>query len=468
MTGNTGTNAGNYVATASLEEGYGWSDGTVADKTISWTIGMKVLSIEAGDRDVTFPKKAPEFTVTYDGFVNGESETVLGGFLGFECGYDGKIYRETFAIKPMGLTSVNYKINFVDGILSVKKAPVSAPHAATGLIYNGKTQTGVSEGDGYAIKGNTGKDAKGYAATLSLEEGYEWSDGTVSEKEIIWSISKKNLRVTADDKDVNFSDPVPEFTVTYDGFVGGEVENVLAGTLKFGCDYDRTVYVPTFAITPMGLSSDNYEIAFVDGTLTVFKATVTVPDAADGLIYSGKIQTGVFEGTGYTITGNKGKGAGNYVATAKLVSGYKWSDESVSDKKIDWIIAKKDLAVTADDKDMTFLGAVPEFTVTYGKFAETEDKSVLGGILSFRCTYDGRAYKPTFAISPIGYISDNYNIIFSDGILTVGRASATVPDAVTGLIYSGKTQTGVFEGTAYTITCNTGEGAGDYVATASL
>ncbi|MFA6668850.1 MAG: hypothetical protein WCS14_05065, partial [Candidatus Methanomethylophilaceae archaeon] len=45
LTGNTGTNAGDYTATAALADGYIWSDSTTAAKTIPWNITPYVGSL---------------------------------------------------------------------------------------------------------------------------------------------------------------------------------------------------------------------------------------------------------------------------------------------------------------------------------------------------------------------------------------------------------------------------------------
>jgi hypothetical protein len=62
--------------------------------------------------------------------------------------------------------------------------------------------------------------------------------------------------------------------VTYSGFVGGETESVLGGTLVYSGSSQGAVNAGTYLITPSGLTSSNYTITFQDGTLTVNKATL--------------------------------------------------------------------------------------------------------------------------------------------------------------------------------------------------
>jgi hypothetical protein len=57
--------------------------------------------------------------------------------------------------------------------------------------------------------------------------------------------------------------------VTYAGFIAGEDETSLGGTLSILCSYAQGDGVGNYDIVPSGLASGNYAISFVNGTLTV-------------------------------------------------------------------------------------------------------------------------------------------------------------------------------------------------------
>src|SRR5262249_19554186 len=61
----------------------------------------------------------------------------------------------------------------------------------------------------------------------------------------------------------------PPFAVSYSGFVLGEGPGVLGGTLTFSTPASASSPPGTYGITPAGLTSGNYAITFVSGTLTV-------------------------------------------------------------------------------------------------------------------------------------------------------------------------------------------------------
>ena len=57
--------------------------------------------------------------------------------------------------------------------------------------------------------------------------------------------------------------------VSYSGFVNSETPSVLSGSVSYGGSAQGAVNAGTYAITASGLSSGNYDISYVGGTLTV-------------------------------------------------------------------------------------------------------------------------------------------------------------------------------------------------------
>src|SRR5207245_4997689 len=85
-------------------------------------------------------------------------------------------------------------------------------------------------------------------------------------------VNKAPLLVTADDKTKVYGQANPIFTARYSGFVLGETQNVLSGTLSFSTPASTSSNVGSYAITPSGLTSSNYLLTSVTGTLTVTAA----------------------------------------------------------------------------------------------------------------------------------------------------------------------------------------------------
>ena len=186
--------------------------------------------------------------------------------------------------------------------------------------YNGQAQTpAVTVTDGeytlvpgtdYTISYSDNTNAGEATATLKGT-----GDNYAGEWVMNFTIKKAALTVKAEDKTVTYGDNAPSYTVSYNGFVNGETESVLSGTLALTCDYVKNESVAgEYDIVPSGLTSANYDITFVNGKLTVKKKALesSMIAAIDPLTYTGKALTPepvvtfngmtLVKGTDYTVS----------------------------------------------------------------------------------------------------------------------------------------------------------------------
>ena len=182
-------------------------------------------------------------------------------------------------------------------------------------------------------------------------EGYDAEAGTVT-RDIALKIEKGDAAAML------FSCTLPTDLI-YDGTPKEAVVTALeapAGyapyTGTFTVLYNGSATPPTDAGTyqvSISGSGDNCYRSFTalrdeSWTFTISPASVTPPAAVTGLVYNGETQTGVVlpENALFTLTGNTAKNAGEYTATASLVSkqNYVWADGTSDDKQIAWSIAK--------------------------------------------------------------------------------------------------------------------------------
>ena len=150
---------------------------------------------------------------------------------------------------------------------------IAIPKAKTNLTYTAGSQIGVEGGVGYTLTGNSGVDAKTYTAIAKLESGYKWNDGTITDKEISWSIGKRNPIVS----DFNFYEPS---NLTYDG-------NAKTATVSLIAHYgDETGFAITVKYKKGGLivsdvkDAGEYEV-YIDTTATAnFNAATDIHDVS--------------------------------------------------------------------------------------------------------------------------------------------------------------------------------------------
>ena len=143
---------------------------------------------------------------------------------------------------------------------------IEIPKANTNLTYNGNPQTGVNEGTGYTLTGNTATDAGTYTAKATLKAGYKWRDGSTDVKEISWSIAKARPTFT-EPTGLKGQKGAKLSTVTLTkGFTWVDGEEVL-----------NTVGENTFKAKFTPADTTNYEVIDVDLTVTV-EEVVTPPE----------------------------------------------------------------------------------------------------------------------------------------------------------------------------------------------
>ena len=102
-----------------------------------------------------------------------------------------------------------------------------------------------------------------------------------------------------------------------------------------------------------------------------------------------------------------------------------------------WYVDKKDLIISADATTTLTYGDVFDETtasthVTYNGFVDDEDEDDLDGKLGFTSTYDAavpaKSGVGTYSWSPSGQTSDNYNITYNNGIITMEEKDITDGD----------------------------------------
>jgi hypothetical protein len=178
---------------------------TISD-SVDYVIDKAPLTVSAESCETTYGDpllETFEFMVSYDGFVNGEDETVLSSMPQAMCDAGPNPDAGVYPITVSGGDAANYELEYVDGVLIIDKAP---------------------------------------------------------------------LTVLAESFEITYGESLPEFMVSYDGFVNGEDETVLSSMPQAMCDAGPNPDAGVYPITVSGGDAANYELEYVDGVLQVDKA----------------------------------------------------------------------------------------------------------------------------------------------------------------------------------------------------
>ena len=133
------TNAGTATVTIA---GMGNYVGIIEKK---FEITKAPLTITAKNWTITYGDDPENDGVEYSGFVNGETESVLGGELSYAYDYAKLDNVGTYAITPSGLTASNYDITFVSGTLTVE--PKKTNFAAVQILEDKNGARAVIDGE---------------------------------------------------------------------------------------------------------------------------------------------------------------------------------------------------------------------------------------------------------------------------------------------------------------------------------
>ena len=456
--------AGTYNAVVTFVHNY------AGEREVEFTIKKAPLTITADDFTVVYGEDAPQYTATYKTFQGGEDPTVLGGSLVFDCEYAPGSNVGTYTITPNGLASNNYEITYVAGTLTVDKADVEGIIApiANDLTYNAEDQVLVIAGGAlggtmkYSLNGMdyftdvpSASKAGVYSVYYMVEADGNHND-YVAPEPIAVEIKKAELTATADDFTIIYGKPAPNYTISYDGWQGSDDESVLSGDPEFACDYEQGSPVGKYVIVPSGVEANNYNIEFINGTLIVNPKSATDPDITieqideEPIVYKGVRQTPniivkdgdkvleevidyaiSYVGVDPTVYDSKMApiAAGTYRAVATMKRNYTDAIE------IEFTIDPAPLTITADNFEVVYGNEAPDFTVTYKTFQGGEDPDVLEGGLAFDCSYAVGSGVGTYTITPSGLVSNNYAIEYVEGTLTVVPAELAITADDKSVIY---------------------------------
>ena len=86
------------------------------------TVGKRTIDVKVGDYTRVYNEENPEFTVSYEGFVNNESEKVFTIMPTLYCAADKTADVGSYEITASGAEATNYDFNYTSGTLTIEKA----------------------------------------------------------------------------------------------------------------------------------------------------------------------------------------------------------------------------------------------------------------------------------------------------------------------------------------------------------
>ncbi|MFC7331871.1 MBG domain-containing protein [Rhodocista pekingensis] len=441
---------GNYAIQATGATGTGLSNYSITYAAGTLTVGKAILTVKATDAAKTYGSIGSLSGFTITGLLDGDNVSTVTLSSG---GLAGTAAVGSYAINASNVSGSgldNYAITYVGGTLTVTPAPLTITASGATKTYGtsagltGFTSNGLVNGDTVTAVTLTSGGA-GTAATVgsysivgSNATGTGLSNYSITYANGTLTVNPAALTITASGATKTYGASAGLTGFTSNGLINGDT--VTAVTLTSG-GADAAANVGSYGIvgsnaTGTGLS--NYSITYVDGTLVVDPAalTITASDAIKSygstISLTGYSANGLVNGDSISAVALASDGSaanasiGNYAIQATGATGTGLSNYSITYAAGTLTVGKAILTVKATDAAKIYgsIGSLSGFTISGLLDGDNVSTVTLssGGLA-------GTAAVGSYAINASnvsGSGLDNYAITYVGGTLTVTPAPLTI------------------------------------------
>ncbi|MGI4021240.1 MAG: MBG domain-containing protein [Janthinobacterium lividum] len=267
----------NYIATTRINQ--------------QLTINRASLTLTADDQAKSYGAANPALTITYSGFVNGDTNTSLTTSPVISTTATTASAVGTYPITVLGAASANYIINYVRGTLTVgqisqtitfaslsDKVYGDADFALAGSSTSRLPLTYTSSDPSVATVDAAGAVhilSAGTTTITASQAGNENYSGAAAVAQIL-TVNKAPLVLTVTNQNKVYGTDNPVLTFTYTGFVNGDTNAGLITPPAISTTATATSAAGIYPISISEATAANYAFTYVPGTLTITKAILTV------------------------------------------------------------------------------------------------------------------------------------------------------------------------------------------------
>ena len=445
--------AGTYAITANGAVSSN-SNYTISYVAGTLTITKAALTVTADDRTKTYGSANPSLTVSYSGFANGDTAASLSTPASASTAATAASIVGTYPITVGGAVSPNYTVTYANGTLTVTAATLTitannatraygAANPSFSVSYsgfvNGDTAASVATPPSVSTAATAASGVGTYAITAS--GAVAGSNYTISYVAGTLTITKTAVTVTADNQTKTYGAANPALTVSYSGFANGDTAAGLTTAPVATTTATSASAAGSYPITPGGAASSNYTFTYVNGTLTVSAATLTITaddetktygaaNPALTVSYSGFVNgdtaASLTAPPAVSTTATTASGAGTYPIVA---SGAVSSNYSIAYASGTLTVTRATLTISANNRSRAYGASNPSLTVNYTGFVNGDSSASLTTQPTVTTAANTGSPAGSYPITPSGAAAANYTIVYVSGTLTVTKAALTVTAA---------------------------------------
>ncbi|MHC5352773.1 MBG domain-containing protein [Myroides sp. LJL115] len=436
-------NVGTYIVRALVDKGSNYQDLTLEAQMVITPAPVHVWATASskvyGDNDPAF------YSYTSEGLMQGDSFT---GELSRVPGENAGVY----AILQSNLTAGdNYNLTYSQANFTIQKAPLKVIVSPQGKVYG--------EQDPYALRYTISGRLPSHSIQVSLEraQGEDVGEYPITLKEIVeadnytvdyqgenFTITPAELTITANAKNKIYGQVDPELDYSVSGFVRGDTDDILEGSLTRNPGKPKGVYPINRGTVALVEGNDNYEINYIGNNLVIGAAKLIVTPMASSKIYGQEDKEFLYkvEGLQYNelasqvFTGALSREQNQDVGDYPILQG---TLEPNANYEVDefnpalFTISPATLEIKAVDQNMTYGQTIPELTYqARGWQYNDSSQNVLSGQLSVEET--ANPLQSTIIQGSL-VSNNNYTIDFSSGILRINAAELKVTANNKSVVY---------------------------------
>ena len=420
----------------------------------TYVVKKAPLTIAAVDTTRHYREENPDFTLSYEGFVNGDDASSFSVMPQVKCDALTESPVGQYPILVSGAAADNYTLSYRPATLTIEPAvtrlsadTVALKHygdesfALSVTTNNDEAPLEYSSEDPRVVTVENGRVTVVAPGSTNIVLKQQASDNFTAAESLVLpvTVAKRTLAVSVADTSRYYGEANPDFAITYEGFVAGENEENLTQKPVASCAADSSS-LGSFPITLSGGLSDNYDFVFTHATLTIksipTQLTVLPIDAktygdqpfALPTVTSnsklGAITYAIADTTVATIADGLVyiKGAGETSLTVKQAA---TDSHTAAEQTLPLTVSKATLTVTADNKECFQGQSIPELTFFYSGFAYDDDTTALAALPEISCEVSETSEVGEFDIVLTGGKSENYTFEYKSGTLSVWAPNHT-------------------------------------------
>jgi hypothetical protein len=455
------THVGSYASSCSgaLDPNYtiSYVDGTVA-------VTPATLTVTASSPTVSYGTGAT-VTAGYSGFVNGDDASALPTAPSCSTTATASSPVGSYPSSCSGGVATDYTFSYVPGSVTVAPVALTITASSTSTTYgvapggitpsysgfvNGDDASAVTTAPICSTAVTASTHVGSYASTCSGAVAGNYTIGYVDGTVVV---NPASLTVTASSTSTTYGVAPGAITASYAGFVNGDDASALTTAPTCSTGVTAATHVGSYASTCFGAVDADYLISYVDGTVGVTPAALTVTASSTSTTY-GVAPGGITASYSGFVNGDDASaltttptcsaavtattGVGTYPSSC---TGTSATDYTITEHDGQVVVNPAPLSVVASSPSMTYGGAVPAITASYLGFVNGDTAAVLTATPTCSTTALPSSPVGAYPSSCSGAAAANYTVNNVGGTVTVGAATLTITASGGSMVYGGTVPT---------------------------